>query len=65
MASQKTTESVNYYLKHGSGYANHNVYLQFKFDGQRLRYYLQQPVDPKRWNEISNYREERKSQRLP
>ena len=51
MASQKTTESVNYYLKHGSGYANHNVYLQFKFDGQRLRYYLQQPVDPKRWNE--------------
>jgi len=50
MASQKTTESVNYYLKHGTGYANHNIYLQFKFDGQRLRYYLQQSVDPKRWN---------------
>lgn len=50
MASQKTTESVNFYLKHGQGYANHNIYLQFKFDGHRLRYYLQQPVDPKRWN---------------
>jgi hypothetical protein len=50
MASQKTTESVNYYLKHGKEYANHNIYLQFKFDGQRLRYYLQQSVDPKRWN---------------
>lgn len=50
MASKKTTESVNFYLKHGTGYANHIIYLQFKFDGHRLRYYLQQPVDPKRWN---------------
>jgi len=50
MASKKTTESVNYYLKYGKGYANHNIYLQFKFDGHRLRYYLQQSVDPKRWN---------------
>jgi integrase len=50
MASKKTTESVNFYLKHGTGYANHIIYLQFKFDGYRLRYYLQQPVDPKRWN---------------
>jgi integrase len=50
MASAKTTESVNYYLKHGKGYANHNIYLQFKFDGHRFRYYLQQAVDPKRWN---------------
>jgi integrase len=50
MASKKTTESVNFYLKHCKGYANHNIYLQFKFDGYRFRYYLQQPVDPKRWN---------------
>lgn len=50
MASQKTTESINYYLKHGEGYANHNIFLQFKFDGNRLRYYLKQSVNPKSWN---------------
>ena len=50
MASRKTTESVNYYLKHGKGYANHIIYLQFKFDGQRLRYYLSQSIEPKLWN---------------
>jgi len=50
MASQKTTESINYYLKHGAGYANHNIFLQFKFDGNRVRYYLKQSVNPKSWN---------------
>ena len=50
MASQKTTESINYYLKHGAGYANHNIFLQFKFDSNRLRYYLKQSVNPKSWN---------------
>ncbi|MCX6264566.1 MAG: Arm DNA-binding domain-containing protein, partial [Bacteroidetes bacterium] len=51
MASQKTTESINYYLKHGAGYTNHNIFLQFKFDGKRLRYYLKQSVNPKSWND--------------
>jgi integrase len=51
MASAKTTESVNFYLKHGKNYANHNIFLQFKFDGKRLRYYLQQPIEKNRWNE--------------
>ena len=50
MASTKTTESVNYYLKHGPDYANHCIFLQFRFDGYRLRYYLKQSVNPSRWN---------------
>ena len=50
MASNKTTESVNFYLKHCAGYANHTIYLQFKFDGHRLRYYLKQSIEVSKWN---------------
>jgi integrase len=50
MGRLKTTESVNYYLKHGKGYASHLIFLQFKFEGQRLRYYLPIAVDPKKWS---------------
>jgi integrase len=50
MASTKTTESVNFYLKHCAGYANHTIYLQFKFDGHRLRYYLKQSIEKSKWN---------------
>ena len=50
MASTKTPESVNYYLKHGPNYANHCIYLQFWFDGYCIRYYLKQTVNPSRWN---------------
>lgn len=50
MANLKTTESVNFYLKYGKGYANHNIYLQFKYDGHRLRYYLKQSIELGKWN---------------
>lgn len=47
---EKTTESVNFYLKHSKGYANHTIYLQFRFDGHRLRYYLKQSIAQAKWN---------------
>lgn len=50
MATTKTTESVNFYLKHCAGYVNHTIYLQFKFDGRRFRYYLKQSIDKSKWN---------------
>jgi integrase len=48
--ADKSTESINFYLRKGEGYKNAVIYLQFWFNNTRLRYNLKEKIDPEKWN---------------
>jgi integrase len=48
--ADKSTESINFYLRKGEGYKNAVIYLQFWFNNTRLRYNLKEKINPDKWN---------------